>query len=175
MQSEFDAIEDEPKDRTKLIWVSIVVLVALLGGSMWFKGEPKPVGSVVKAQHILISFDRTDADARRRAEETIKRLRAEILSGENSFEKLAREYSDDHESGMRGGHLDHAEKDTYAANFDKAVWEVPVGELSDIVHTQFGFHLIRVTYRHVSEVDKYEEALHEKALEELRAGPVPQE
>jgi parvulin-like peptidyl-prolyl isomerase len=167
MGSEFDGIDDEPKDRTRAVWAGIVVVVAVLCAALWHSGRPDPKVSVVHARHILITFDQSDPTGRAQALETANELRQRILDGE-SFEETAREYSNDPDSAKRGGDLGVIKKGEFADNFEEYVWKAPLNELSDIVVTPHGFHLIKVVYRHVSKSDRYEQELAEKARKKLR-------
>lgn len=103
----------------------------------------------VKASHILISTvdennkplsDSKKAEAKKEAEDILKRAK----SGEE-FAALAKEYSDDKGSGANGGDLGFFEKGTMVPEFEDAAWGLKVGEISDLVETQFGYHIIKVT------------------------------
>ncbi len=83
--------------------------------------------------------ERTDAEARALAEE----LRQRLLAGED-FAKLAAEYSDDTGSGANGGDLDWFGPGAMVAPFDEAAFSLPVGEISEPIKTQFGYHIIEV-------------------------------
>lgn len=76
----------------------------------------------------------------------ITELRQRILDGE-SFADLAQEYSDDTGSGLNGGLLDWAGRGQYVIEFEEAAFSLPVGELSEPVRTQFGYHLLLVEDR----------------------------
>lgn len=159
--------ESEPKDRTKWIWIGIVFLFVGMIVFFWMGRSPRPVTTSVRAKHILISFDAADPVDRGRAYEHISELREQILSGE-SFDRLARANSDDTVSARRGGDLGWAARDTYATQFEEYCWGAPLGELSEIIQTQFGFHLIIVEDRHIADAELYELELEQRAFEELR-------
>ncbi len=76
--------------------------------------------------------------ALKEAEEVLEKLKA----GED-FEKLAKAHSDDPESGKRGGDLGFAKRGSYVPEFEAAVFGMEIGELSDIVETEYGFHIIQ--------------------------------
>lgn len=86
----------------------------------------------VKASHILVETE----------EEAIK-LREEILSG-TSFEDVAAEHSLC-PSGARGGDLGFFGRGQMVKEFETAAFDLNVGEISDPVRTNFGWHLIVVT------------------------------
>lgn len=164
---DFDCpLEEEPKDYTKRIWVGVVVLVSIMVAALWYIGRPNPNISMVRAKHILIAFSANDAADRARALDLISEIRERLLKGER-FETLARRYSDDPGSRARGGDLNFLPKGSFAAEFEQYVWSAPIGQLSDIVATSFGFHLIVVTDRHLTDADRYEMELDERAREAL--------
>lgn len=86
----------------------------------------------VKASHILVETE----------EEAIS-LREQILSG-TSFEDVAAEHSLC-PSGARGGDLGFFGRGQMVGEFETAAFDLNVGELSDPVRTNFGWHLILVT------------------------------
>jgi len=73
-------------------------------------------------------------------------LRARILTGED-FADLAAEYSDDPGSGANGGDLGWARQGAYVSEFDEAAFSLPVGEISEPIKTQFGYHILQVIER----------------------------
>lgn len=80
--------------------------------------------------------------AKDKAESILKRLR----SGE-SFELLASLYSEDIGSAQQGGLLDWAPRGTYVKEFEGAAFKLKPGEISDVVTTQFGYHIIEMIER----------------------------
>lgn len=102
----------------------------------------------IKASHILIRPDasptsptgRTDEGANKFAKELLARLKA----GE-SFDKLAKKYSQDPGTASKGGNLDWFSKGMMVPEFENAALALKVGGISDVVKTQFGYHLIKVT------------------------------
>lgn len=77
----------------------------------------------------------------------ILELREQIVSGEADFADIAREHSQDPGSARQGGDLGTAPRGSYVPEFEEAVWNIPVGEISQPVKTQYGWHLIQVTSR----------------------------
>lgn len=86
----------------------------------------------VKASHILVDTE----------QEAIK-LREEILSGKD-FEDVAAEHSNC-PSGARGGDLGFFGRGQMVKEFENAAFDLKVGEISDPIRTNFGWHLILVT------------------------------
>ncbi len=98
----------------------------------------------VKASHILIKLDPAKADeakktdAKKKLEDTKERL----AKGED-FAKLAKEISEG-PSNKNGGDLGFVRRGQMVKPFEDAVFALDAGEVSDIVETQFGYHLIKV-------------------------------
>jgi len=76
----------------------------------------------------------------------INEIRERILNGED-FAELASIYSDDPGSGKLGGDLDWQKRGTFVPEFEAEAYNLENGELSEIVETQFGFHLIQLIDR----------------------------
>ena len=161
--------QSEPKDRTRLLWLGVAVVLALMMGALWFSQKPRQNVSRVRAKHILIKFNANDAADRNRALQTLTDIRERVLKGEK-FDKLAREYSEDTMSARRGGDLGWAERGTYSEAFDQYCWTADVGKLSDIISTEHGFHLVVVTDRYISDVEKYESELDKRMREKQKEG-----
>ena len=93
-----------------------------------------------RASHILISSG-DDADA---AKTELEALKARIEAGE-SFADLAKEHSDDPGSATAGGDLGMVGRGVMVKSFEEALFALAeTGDISDLVETQFGFHLIRL-------------------------------
>jgi peptidyl-prolyl cis-trans isomerase C len=96
------------------------------------------------AQHILIKpASESDAD-RATAESRIEGIRKEIEDGA-TFDDLAAAHSECPSGKQNGGSLGWFGRGMMVPEFDQAVFSMNVGELSDIIETQFGFHIILKT------------------------------
>ncbi len=110
----------------------------------------------VRASHILLKTQgKDDAAVKKQAED----LLAKAKSGAD-FGKLASQYSEDDASKVKAGDLDFFSKGQMVPEFDKAAFSLKVGEISDLVKSQYGYHIIKVT-------DK--KAATKKTLDEVRA------
>ncbi|QZN91712.1 SurA N-terminal domain-containing protein [Idiomarina abyssalis] len=92
-----------------------------------------------RVSHILIEFD--TENAKEKAEEAL----AELEQGAD-FAEVAQTYSDDTFSAEQGGDLDWVEAGMMDEDFDAAVFALEnIGDLSEIVETSFGYHIIKLT------------------------------
>jgi len=92
-----------------------------------------------RVSHILIEFD--TENAKEKAEEAL----AELEQGAD-FAEVAQTYSDDTFSAEQGGDLDWVEAGMMDEDFDAAAFELEnIGDLSEIVETSFGYHIIKLT------------------------------
>ncbi len=104
----------------------------------------------VLAQHILVKTEGLDAADKAEALDKIKAIRARIVAagepGEvgQAFCREAREHSDC-PSGAQGGSLGWFGPGAMVAEFDKAAFAMKCGEVSDVIETQFGYHIILKT------------------------------
>lgn len=101
-------------------------------------------GESVKASHILLMVDKNATkDAKETAKKKIDGLLIRARKGED-FAKLAKENSDDKGSGQNGGDLGFFSKGMMVPNFEKAAFSLKKDEVSDVVETEFGYHVIKL-------------------------------
>ena len=111
----------------------------------------------VRASHILIKTDPSDsAEAKEEKRAQLAGLKEEISEG-GDFAALAKEHSGC-PSSARGGDLGFFERGRMVKPFEEAAFGMKVGEVSDIVETQFGYHLITLTERREAETVSLEDA-----------------
>jgi peptidyl-prolyl cis-trans isomerase C len=102
------------------------------------------VPETVSASHILISFTPEDTDVTKAVKKKeLEKIHADLLAG-GDFEALAQEHSDC-PSSQRGGALGTFARGQMVPAFEEVAFTQDVGSVSDIVETQFGYHLIKVT------------------------------
>jgi peptidyl-prolyl cis-trans isomerase SurA len=117
----------------------------------------------VHARHILLkpSPIMTDEQARLKLEQ----IAADIKSGKTTFDKAAKEFSDDPGSANQGGDLGWASPDIYDPAFRDAIMKLSKGQTSAPVHSSFGWHLIELL--DTRKVDKTDAAQKDRAYRML--------
>jgi peptidyl-prolyl cis-trans isomerase D len=94
----------------------------------------------VRASHILLKTEgKDDAAVKAKAEEILKQAK----SGAD-FAELAKKNSEDEASAKNGGDLDYFGKGRMVPEFDAAVFAMQPGQVSDLVKTQYGYHIIKL-------------------------------
>ncbi len=127
----------------------------------------------VHARHILIKVASDADDATRNAAKAkAEALRARAAKGED-FAKLARTQSEDTGSAANGGDLGWNKRGKMVAPFDDAQFALKAGELSNVVETRFGYHVIKVEGVREGDVP-LDEAKAEIALEQLKSARAEQ-
>ncbi len=115
-----------------------------------------------KLGDVLANDATLNAEAQKKAEDVLAKLK-----GDAKFEELAKEYSADPGSAEQGGDLGWFGKGTMVTEFEDAAFALKPGEISGLVKTKFGYHIIRV-----DEVKKVKGAVNEvKARHILIASP----
>lgn len=94
----------------------------------------------------LVIFPEVNQEERDKAIAQILDIKSRIEAGE-SFNDLARKYSDDPGSARLGGDLGWQTRGQFVPEFEAAAFNLEIGEMSDLVETDFGFHLIRLIAR----------------------------
>ncbi len=95
----------------------------------------------VRASHILFRIEgKEEATVKAKAEDVLKQARAGA-----DFGALAKKYSEDEASAKNGGDLDYLARGRMVPEFDQVAFTLQPGQISDVVKTQFGFDIIKVT------------------------------
>ncbi len=109
-----------------------------------------------KARHILIQTDDSAENSKEALMPRIRELQQKLNNGE-SFEDLARQFSDDPGSAKQGGDLGWVATGEMVKPFEDALFSMNKGEISDVVETQFGLHLIKLDDIRTPEVQTFAE------------------
>jgi len=118
--------------------------------------ERQPARGKIKVRHIMALAKQAAADTGDTVA-ALSRLRAwqDSLKNGRDFAELAREVSEDAGSAARGGDLGWFERKRYVQSFDEAAFQLKPGEVSPIVKTPYGYHLIKCDS--IRPMDTYEE------------------
>jgi peptidyl-prolyl cis-trans isomerase D len=135
----------------------------------------------VKVSHILIKTplpgpdgkvdEKGVAAAQARAADLLKQIR-----GGANFEELAKKYSEDPGSAKEGGSLGWIPRGRTVPEFEKVAFSLPKGQISDLVKTSYGFHIIRVDDKqeaHLKTLDEVKDQI-EPILKQQKAQQVAQ-
>jgi PPIC-type PPIASE domain len=111
-------------------------------------GADQPPREMFGAKHLLVMYkgsrrappnvERSKEEAKARATEAMKKAK----DSKNKFEDLVKEYSDEPNAGARGGDLGKFPKGAMVPEFQTALEKIKVNEISEVVETPFGFHVI---------------------------------
>jgi peptidyl-prolyl cis-trans isomerase C len=126
----------------------------------------------VKASHILVKVDASATPEQKAAAKTkIDGLLKQAKAG-GDFAALAKENSDDPGSKIRGGDLGFFDRNTMVKEFADAAFAMKVGDISGVVETQYGYHIIKVTDRQKSGLTPFEKAKADiiKSLQDKKKG-----
>ena len=129
----------------------------------------------MRVRHILVKVDKdADLEARKAASEKALSLLKRIRAGED-FGKVAEEFSDDAGSKAKGGDLGFFQKGQMVPEFEKAAFSLKPGEVSDIVETKYGYHIIKCEEKRAAGVVPFEEVkkgIVEKLLKQTTASKI---
>lgn len=121
-----------------------------------------------RASHILINAPQTMAAPEREAAKAkAQELLAQVQADPASFASVARAQSQDTGSAPQGGDLGFFSRGAMVPEFEKAAFALAKGQISDVVETEFGFHIIEVTDIKEPELPSFE-ALRPKIEEALK-------
>lgn len=123
------------------------------------KGAENVITEEVNARHILIKSNIILSD--KKVEELLTTLRQQILDGTKTFDELAKEFSQDSGSAVKGGELGWADPNMYVPEFRDISLSQPIGEISQPFHTMHGWHILQVIDKRRS--DTTENATKQKA------------
>lgn len=123
-------------------------------------------GLRVRARHILLRVAPDAQPAERDSVLAVAReLRARAAAGAD-FAKLAQEYSEDPGSAKQGGDLGFFGRGQMVAQFDAAAFALDVGQISDVVETPFGYHIIKVEERQLADFEQIKEPFRQQAIQQ---------
>ena len=111
----------------------------------------------VRASHILIAFpEKADAAAKAQAKTKADQVLKDVKAGKD-FAALAKQHSQDPGSAVNGGDLGFFQKGQMVGPFNDVAFTLAPGAVSDVVETQFGYHIIKVAEKQPSRTVPLEE------------------
>jgi peptidyl-prolyl cis-trans isomerase SurA len=125
----------------------------------------------IHARHILMRTNELQDDATVKTKLTSARDR--IVSGNESFEVLAKAISEDPGSASEGGDLGWSGPGSFVPEFEKAINDLKENEISQPFHTQYGWHIVQLLGRR--KFDSTDELKRKRVAEEIRASKADEE
>lgn len=150
LRAYFDSHKDSYRIKEKrraqylLIPVSnIIPTVKVTDQEIQSEWDQRPHDETVTASHILFKIPdpSKEAEVKAKAESVLKRAKA----GED-FAELAKKYSEDTSNASQGGFLGAFPRGQMVKEFDDAAFSLKVGEISGLVRTEYGYHIIKVLH-----------------------------
>jgi peptidyl-prolyl cis-trans isomerase D len=118
----------------------------------------------VRASHILLKSEgKDDAAVKAKAEDVLKQAKSAA-----DFAALAKKYSEDEANAKNGGDLDFFGKGRMVPEFDRVAFGMAPGQISDLVKTEYGYHIIKLTDKKPGGVKKLDE-VRQQIAEQLAA------
>jgi peptidyl-prolyl cis-trans isomerase D len=121
-------------------------------------------GERVMARHILLMTQNKSADDTKKLEAKAADLLKQVKGGAD-FAELAKKNSDDPGSAPKGGDLGWVTKGQMVPNFENTAFSLKKGETSNVIKTEYGFHIVQVTDREDARVKPFDEIKAELATE----------
>ncbi len=113
----------------------------------FFRNIPKDSLPTISPSYEIVQIVRrppVSIDEKLQVKDRLYQIRKRILEGESSFSTMAVLYSEDPGSARQGGELGLTGKGVWAQEFENVAFNLRDGEISDVVETEFGFHIIQL-------------------------------
>lgn len=113
----------------------------------YYKSLSKDSLPIVADQYVyaqITRFPKSMTEAKQRTREQLVDMRERVITGKARFETLARMYSQDPGTMMRGGEMEPATLNSLDPAFADALEQLRPGQISEVVESQFGFHIIQL-------------------------------
>jgi peptidyl-prolyl cis-trans isomerase D len=168
LQKEYEAnrkqFEEPEQARVEFVELSINAIKAKVKVSeaevkAWYDGHQANYQQPEerRASHILIAAEASNAAARAQAKAKAEALLAQVKAKPADFGKLAKEHSQDPGSAANDGDLGFFGRGSMVKAFDETVFALKDKEISGVVETEFGYHIIQLTGIHAGKGRAFEE------------------
>ena len=127
----------------------VIMKVGIIPGEVeqFYKSISADSLPMVPEQYVyahITKFPKSIKEAKQRTRERLVDMRERIITGKAKFESLARMYSQDPGTMLRGGEMDPAPLNMLDPAFAAALEQMKPGQISEVVESQFGFHIIQM-------------------------------
>lgn len=149
----FDVREDirqkmEEAQRAQMMRMTVTGKTKITPGEVerYYKKIDKDDMPIVPEQYIyaqITRFPTNTQDAKHRVRERLLEMRERVING-TRFDLLARMYSQDPGSARQGGEMDYMPLDGFVKPFSDALGKLQIGQISEVVETEYGFHIIQL-------------------------------
>ena len=111
----------------------------------------------VRVSRILVKISPNAAEnEKKRALKTAQEFHKKVVDGAATFSEVARAESEDPESASRGGDIGYVLRGVAPPEFEKAVFSLDVGEVSEPILTDIGYHIVRISEKRAAEPPEFE-------------------
>ena len=149
----------------------------------FYRSLPKDSIPMIGAEYEIVQIVKrppVSIDEKLEVKNQLYQIRRRILDGESSFSTMAILYSEDPGSAKKGGELGFTGRGEFAPEFEATAFNLREGEISEVIETQFGFHIVQlierrgdyVNCRHILMTTKVPVEALEKAQHELDSAAV---
>ena len=139
----------EEQSYAQMMQQTVIGKVAVTPGEVeqFYKSIPQDSLPMVAEQYVyahITKFPKSMTEAKQRTRERLLEMRSRVINGQAKFENLARMYSQDPGTALRGGEMDPSPLASLDAAFADALEQLREGQISEVVESQFGFHIIQL-------------------------------
>lgn len=127
----------------------VVNKVTVIPGEVeqFYRSIPKDSIPVIAEQYVyahITKYPKSMTAAKQRTRERLVEMRARVIDGKAKFENLARMYSQDPGTALRGGEMEPSPLASLDPAFGAALEQLREGQISEVVESQYGFHIIQL-------------------------------
>lgn len=139
----------EQRSQAQAMQGDIMRKVSITPGEVetFYKRTAKDSLPMIPEQYVyaqITKYPPSTTEAKQRVRESLLEMREQVINGESRFEVLARLHSVDENSARRGGEMDPMKLEGFVTPFANAVEKLRVGQISEVVETEYGFHIVEL-------------------------------
>ena len=146
----FEQIEDKMKAQKMQQEITSSIVVSPREVKEFFRSIPEDsipfINSQVKVSQLVIAPEISD-DQKENAKEKLNKIRTRILSNDISFGVAAEFYSCDPGTKANNGNFGWVDRGDFVPEFDAIAFSVPIGEVSHVFESPFGYHIVKIEKR----------------------------